>query len=106
MGGGEDRHFHPLPTAGGDDAFAVPFRSACHGWLRMLGDFGSAGSWPTTWGLRENGAAIAMLLSEREKRVGSIGPTLVVCPMQRRAAVGGGDREVRARLRGAFASRE
>ena len=35
------------PPACAHDLF--PFQERGHGWLRLLGDLGSAGSWPTTW---------------------------------------------------------
>ena len=36
--GGEDRHFHPLPTPAAMRHGLFPFQERGHGWLRMLGD--------------------------------------------------------------------
>ncbi len=80
--GGEDRHFHPLPTPAAMQHALFPFQERGHGWLRMLGDLRLGGILADDMGLGKTVQAIAMLLSEREEAgVEAFGPTLVVCPM-------------------------
>ena len=80
--GGEDRHFHPLPTPAAMTHSLFPFQERGHGWLRMLGDLRLGGILADDMGLGKTVQAIAMLLSEREESgVDAFGPTLVVCPM-------------------------
>ena len=80
--GGEDRHFHPLPTPTAMTYPLFPFQERGHGWLRMLGDLRLGGILADDMGLGKTVQAIAMLLSEREEAgADAFGPTLVVCPM-------------------------
>ena len=80
--GGEDRHFHPLPTPAAMLHPLFPFQERGHGWLRMLGDLRLGGILADDMGLGKTVQAIAMLLSEREEAgAAAFGPTLVVCPM-------------------------
>ncbi len=80
--GGEDRHFHPLPTPAAMTYPLFPFQERGHGWLRMLGDLRLGGILADDMGLGKTVQAIAMLLSEREEAgAEAFGPTLVVCPM-------------------------
>jgi SNF2 family DNA or RNA helicase len=80
--GGEDRHFHPLPTPTAMTHSLFPFQERGHGWLRMLGDLRLGGILADDMGLGKTVQAIAMLLSEREEAgADAFGPTLVVCPM-------------------------
>jgi hypothetical protein len=80
--GGEDRHFHPLPTPKAMQYALFPFQERGHGWLRMLGDLRLGGILADDMGLGKTVQAIAMLLSEREEAgADAFGPTLVVCPM-------------------------
>jgi hypothetical protein len=59
-----------------------PFQERGHGWLRLLGDLGIGAILADDMGLGKTVQAIAMLLSEREEaEPGTLGPTLVVCPM-------------------------
>ncbi len=78
----DERHFHPLPTPAALQHELFPFQERGHGWLRMLGDLGIGAILADDMGLGKTVQAIAMLASEREElSPGTLGPTLVVCPM-------------------------
>ncbi len=79
---GDERSFTPLPTPASMALPLFPFQERGHGWLRLLGDLGVGAILADDMGLGKTVQAIAMLVSEREDlSIGSLGPTLVVCPM-------------------------
>ena len=80
--GGDERQFRPLPTPAAMAFDLFPFQERGHGWLRLLGDLGVGGILADDMGLGKTVQAIALFLSEREQLAeGTLGPTLVVCPM-------------------------
>ena len=96
--GGEDRHFHPLGDAGGDDAFRCSrSRSAVTAGCACSATSGSARSSPTTWGSARRCRRSRCSLSEREQPgARRVRPDARRLPDERRAAVGRGDRALRA----------
>jgi SNF2-related domain/SNF2 Helicase protein/Helicase conserved C-terminal domain len=80
LAGNDRQSFRVLGTPAGMRHSLFPFQERGHGWLRFLGDLGVGAILADDMGLGKTVQAIAMLVSEREDR-GSLGPTLVVCPM-------------------------